>query len=394
MRRVLFVDDERNILQGLRRSIYPMRSEIAAEFASSGREALEKMKSEVFDVIVCDMRMPEMSGADVLADVRDRYPNTIRFILSGHSDPKDTLRAASVAHQFLAKPCDPETIRNAISGAVALRESVANEHAQRIASSISEFPSLPSVFVELQAELQNEEPSIRVIAEIVSSDPSLVAGTLKLVNSSFYGLASPTDSIERAVSYLGITTIRDIVMGASLFNPSNYRSRAQKQTAERLGGRARTISRAVRDMTTADNRKDSAHLAGMVSGVGVLACTQSSLLEDGAISDRDSIVEINRFIRSAYGAGADDIGAYLLGTWGFPDPIVEAVMFQDDPGKMGGKCAELVATLHIATHVHDALTAGEDATEWVARSELEADGWGDQVAGWVECVVKAIEDAG
>ena len=119
--RVLFVDDEPNVLKGLKRSLRPMRHEWDMVFVSSGRDALEALDGEPFQAIVSDMRMPEMDGAQLLNEVLRRHPEVIRIILSGYSDREMIMRAVGATHQYLSKPCDPDTLRSAVNGALQLR---------------------------------------------------------------------------------------------------------------------------------------------------------------------------------------------------------------------------------------------------------------------------------
>ena len=89
MTRILFVDDEINILQGLRRLLRPFAQNWAMDFASTGDEGLAKLAATPFDVVVSDMRMPGMDGAQFLEQVRHRHPETMRIILSGYSETCD-----------------------------------------------------------------------------------------------------------------------------------------------------------------------------------------------------------------------------------------------------------------------------------------------------------------
>jgi DNA-binding NtrC family response regulator len=109
MKRVIFVDDEARILEGLRRMLRPMRNQWEMAFAPGGQAALDVMATTPFDVIVSDMRMPGMDGAALLEQVREHYPEVIRIVLSGHTEMATALRVVPIAHQFLAKPCDAET---------------------------------------------------------------------------------------------------------------------------------------------------------------------------------------------------------------------------------------------------------------------------------------------
>src|SRR4051812_40882350 len=121
MMRVLFVDDDPNILQGLQRLLRPMRREWEMSFALGPHEAITLFNDAPFDVVVTDMRMPDMTGVELLARIRDTHPAVARIILSGQSQLESAVTSAGIAHQFLAKPCDAEALRATIVRVLALR---------------------------------------------------------------------------------------------------------------------------------------------------------------------------------------------------------------------------------------------------------------------------------
>jgi len=103
-KRILFVDDEPRILDGLRRMLRPQRRVWSMTFANSGLEAVEELKSNSYDVVVTDMRMPGFDGAAVINYVHEHYPEIVRIVLSGFTELETALRAVPIAHQFLTKP--------------------------------------------------------------------------------------------------------------------------------------------------------------------------------------------------------------------------------------------------------------------------------------------------
>ena len=113
-RRILFVDDEPNILDGLRRMLFPMRKQWDMVFADSAPQAMEDLALEQFDVIVTDMRMPGTDGAELLDQVSKDFPEMVRLVLSGHWDPAMSLRSARNAHQYLTKPCSADVLKNTL----------------------------------------------------------------------------------------------------------------------------------------------------------------------------------------------------------------------------------------------------------------------------------------
>jgi response regulator RpfG family c-di-GMP phosphodiesterase len=112
--RVLFVDDEPNVLEAIKRSLH---RRLAIRTATSGAEGLRILGEEgPFALVVSDMRMPSMNGAQFLAKVREQSPDTVRMILSGQSDFQSTVAAVNDGHiyRFLCKPCPPDRLLPAI----------------------------------------------------------------------------------------------------------------------------------------------------------------------------------------------------------------------------------------------------------------------------------------
>lgn len=140
---ILFVDDEPNILSGLKRMFRSLRQEIDLYFAESGQEALDLMAEHPVDVIVSDMRMPGMDGATLLALVQERFPHAIRIMLTGQADEESILRTVGVVHQFITKPSDPETLGKVLERACALQDLMKNEQLKSLVSSLGKLPSVP-----------------------------------------------------------------------------------------------------------------------------------------------------------------------------------------------------------------------------------------------------------
>src|SRR5437588_7304008 len=129
---ILFVDDEERVLQGLRRMLRSMRDEWDVTFAISGVEALRILEQSNMDVLVSDMRMPGMDGAQLLTHAMELRPETLRIALTGESDVSMNLRCVSSAHQYLMKPCDPQTLKTKIARACTLRDQLGSPLLQQL----------------------------------------------------------------------------------------------------------------------------------------------------------------------------------------------------------------------------------------------------------------------
>jgi len=352
-KRILFVDDEPNVLDGLRRMLRKMRDEWAMTFVASAREALEALEQAPFDVVISDMRMPEMGGAELLDEVRRRCPAAVRLILSGHSDQEMILKSVGPTHQFLAKPCDAEQLKATVARACALRELLADEQLKAVVASIKSLPSVPLFYSRLLGLLNSPECSLQDVGKIISSDVGMTAKILQLVNSAFFGLRHHIESPSQAIAYLGIETVRAVVLTASVFSEFEHAPQAKK-TAESLYPHSITVGNLagkIAKTVSADRRLlDDALMAGMLHDVGelVLAAELPEAKEKTLQIARERKVPLHEAERDVLGVSHAELGAYLLGLWGLPDPIVEAVAFHHTPSKCLSRAFAVLTPVHAA----------------------------------------------
>ena len=115
---LLFVDDEQNILASLKRLFRPLGYTIHT--ANGGAEALSVLEKEAVDVVVSDMRMPEMDGAQFLEQVATRWPNTVRILLTGYSDISSTVAAVNQGGiwKYVSKPWDDNHLKQSVHDAL------------------------------------------------------------------------------------------------------------------------------------------------------------------------------------------------------------------------------------------------------------------------------------
>lgn len=336
MKRIAFVDDETNVLDGLRRMLRPFRNEWEMQFFASGEEALEAFKERVFDLIISDMRMPGMSGAELLNEVKEISPSTVRVILSGFASEELTLESVHAAHQFITKPADAEKVRDCVQRAVALQEMLNSAEVRAFLGSIESLPMLPVVYDELMREVASEDASIREVGRVVAKDIGLSSKVLKLVNSAFFGLSRSFDSPEEATTYLGTDTIKNLALLTSVFHsfPASNQDLPKLQSlnlsCERIGLLAAKMAR---NTNLPQRSKDHCQVAGMMSGLGELI----------ALSYNESLPENSELL-----SDPPLLGSYLLGIWSLPFPIIEAVRWHRNPGVSGINGLSPLVVVHAA----------------------------------------------
>lgn len=350
-RTILFVDDDPNILDGLRRMLRSMRQDFEMCFAGGAQEALAMMSATEFDVVVSDMRMPGMDGAELLTVIQQRYPHSIRIMLTGQSDDASTLRTIGVAHQFLAKPCDPEKLKNILLRASALHRLMIDGKLKDIISSIDKLPSHPTVYAKLQKVIRDPEPNLDDIGEIISLDIAMTAKIMQLVNSAFFGLYQKVESPARAVKLLGLDTIKALVFGSQIF--SEIKVSEQLFSTEFLWMHSMTVgtlAKMIAESETAEKEIiDNSLIAGVLHDIGklILVSRLESHYSDAVILARQEHITLHQAEKIIFKATHCDMGAYLTGLWGFNSDIVEAIGFHHQLGDAAGAFSPTLA-VHIA----------------------------------------------
>ncbi len=352
-KRILFVDDEPKVLQGLQRSLHSMRSEWEMVFASSGAEALETMARSHFDVVITDMRMPGMDGAQLLNQVKKRFPQTVRIVLSGQSDRETILRSIGPTHQYLAKPCDVDDLKQKLAHAFALRELLAEPRLKEVICRLDTIPSLPTLYVAMTNALQSPDASITEVGNIIAQDMGMCMKVLQLVNSAFFGLPGHISDPRQAAALIGIDNIKALVLSVHVF--SQFEN-ACTQDLSFLWKHCLTTAlsaKAIARLQGASRRTvDDSFTAGLLHDVGkLILCSaykeESTRIWKTAAGAKEPSLTLERAV---LGCTHPAVGAYLLGLWGLPDPIVEAVAWHHQPSAAAPKDFSPLIAVHAANY--------------------------------------------
>lgn len=350
--RVLFVDDQQEVLDGLKRSMYAMRKAWVPSFADSGAAAIEQLLAAPFDVLVTDMNMPGMDGAALLEHALEQYPQTIRVVLTGQYDVDRFVKSGWPAHQFLTKPCETGTLVQTVNHAFNMRELLDNKAIRQGVTKANYLPSLPSIYLQVEKELKSNDASIGRVGEILAKDTGISAKVLQMVNSPIFGGLHRIDSINQAVVRLGADVIQSLVLYlqtcSSIRLPAEYSLARISAHGARIGALARAIARL-------ENQRDDicadAFLAGLLQNVGSLIIISSfpevySQIEAESSQQNVSVSEIERRL---LGSTHAEIGAYLISLWGLSPRVAEAVAYHDVPSRCPDERMSFVLTaVHVA----------------------------------------------
>jgi HD-like signal output (HDOD) protein/CheY-like chemotaxis protein len=391
-RRILFVDDDQNILQGLQRMLRGMRHEWDMYFVDSGDKALAHLDHQPFDAIVSDMRMPGMDGAELLNRVRSLHPGMVRVILSGYSEEESIMRTVGAAHQYLAKPCEAQVLVDVIRRALELRRMLDNERLRQLLSRLKSLPTPSNTYFSLVKYMDLPQASANGVADIIARDVAMTAELLKLTNSAYFTVPVRVTSPLQAIRILGFETLRALVLRVGIFR-SFHGNPQMGRLMEDLNRDSFLVARIARRIGKLEGfeprRCEAAFCAGMLGTIGLLVLLDHMAPKFAAVK---TLLAGGRDLLEAetevFGATHLQVGAYLLGLWGFNQAVVEAVALSGRPSIAEGASLDVVGVVHVARVLAGASPAyaggggGDGARLALDSRHLEQIGMTDRLSVW------------
>jgi HD-like signal output (HDOD) protein len=363
MKRILFVDDEPDVLAGLRSLLRKQRPIWDMTFVGSGAAALEALASAPYDVIVSDMRMPGMDGAALLQRVLVEYPHVVRIVLSGQTEQEVARRLVHVAHQFLSKIADSSALQIVIERACALQELLAQPNLRQAVGEIKQLPVKPALYTRLVEVLENPNSSTADVAAVIERDIGASSKLLQVVNSAFFGLPSRVGDVRTAVSYLGMEMVKMLVLSVEMRQAQGNLKPCPGFSVDSIqehGLRSARIARKLLpDRMGAQDAFSAAMMqdAGMLVLMGRLPDVFAQIVKDVRQS-RHTPAEVEA---AMLGVTHAEIGAYLLGIWGLPYGIVEGVAFHHAPSRAISTSLDVAGAVHIGSVLADELSPQDPA---------------------------------
>ena len=373
-KRILFVDDEPMVLRGLQRTLRKMREVWDMAFASSAQEALAILDNNPMDVIISDMKMPEMDGTQLLAQVKQRHPHVVRLILSGHVEQETTIKSVRFAHQCLSKPCDVEVLKQTLAKLFALRDILSDESIKKIVSQIESLPSLPAIYTQIMAEMQSDDPSIKNVGAIISRDISMTAKILQVVNSVFFGLPQKISNPQQAVMLLGLETIKSLVLSVKIFSEFSQKKNSWFNL-DAIFNHSISVSTHAKAIVKSEKMDQEvinySLMAGLLHDLGklILATNFKDTYRQLLTESQNSTHELWELEHETFGTSHAEIGAYLMGLWNLENPIIEAIAFHHCPAKSVTTQMGLLAAVHVANALDHAEGLPQDQ-----QMDLQYDG--------------------
>jgi HD-like signal output (HDOD) protein/ActR/RegA family two-component response regulator len=349
-RRLLFVDDEENVLSSLRRTFFDSDYELL--FATSGQGALDIIRNEKIDMVVSDMRMPEMDGYSFLKIVREENPSIVRIILSGYAEKQTILKAIAdgTAKAYLNKPWNNDKLKNEIAQFFAMYDTLRRQGLLDIINGIGKMPVLPQSYNSI-ITLIEEDANMDAIAAFIARDPGYAAKMLTIVNSSFYGVT--IGSVKQAVVYLGLDTVKNIVLSSEVFEIFRTVG-VHKEHVDALWEHSKLTSKLFHRLYFGGHMKripEEYASAGLLHDIGRLFMLRYLPSEFSRVLDalkKDPKRPLPEVESEVLGIAHTHLGGYLLDWWNLPCYLVEACLYHHTPLDRAVNNKEIIALCHIA----------------------------------------------
>jgi HD-like signal output (HDOD) protein len=332
MIQVLLVDDDASLLEDLRGLLFMQGAAWSITTARSGAQALSYLENGVFDVVVTDLKMPEMDGAELLSLVRELYPQAMRILMSGNTDVTYTAQLVPQAHQFLLKPLDVRSMIGVVERAYEVGQRLSDPELRNMLGRITELPRPTASVLKLNSLLDDSDASINEVSDVVEQDMALTVRLFQLVNSAYYGLHRNITDVREAIAYLGMNTVRNLAVSIEMFRSVSATATQHADVVAELHEHGSAVAQLARQLVLGRDQANEAFIAGLLHDVGLLALAtympdRFSELREAAHKSSLPVWDLEIDV---IGANHSDLGAYLLDLWGLPFPVVEAVARHHD----------------------------------------------------------------
>lgn len=353
MKKILLVDDEVQILKALVRLFIDLDYEVIT--SECGTEALKILEKQEVNMIISDMRMPDMDGYELLSQVKELYPKTVRIILSGYSNEKvifDSL-LKNIAKLYIFKPWDNQTVIDQVAKLLQEAETLSNINLNdtNLLVLINDMHDLP-VSVELYQnviKLIDTVADMSLITAEIEKDISITAKILLIANSAYYRVK--TGSVKKAIAYIGPQNIKNMIASSSMIDTKGMKN-IEVEMIETIWEHSYLSNRLLNFLYEKHlNKKmphkyDSAALLHNIGEVFFLKYYPNQYLDILTKAKMNQIDAI-ALEKEAFSVSHDEVGGYLL-QWGdFPYPLVEAAWFHHRPMDSRVENKEIVCAVHI-----------------------------------------------
>lgn len=351
--RILFVDDE-----PLMREFYAMVGSILGpeyevHTAASGREGLAFLERTPVDIVVSDLVMPEMNGHEFMTAVAQEHPESMRIVISAHEDQLTVAQCLMFGHRYFAKPFDLKNLSAVLKRICHLKHQVGSAKLKKIIAGLGTLPTPPRIYTRLNEAVNSAYASMEEIGQIVQEDPGLTLKLLQIANSAYFGVSRRIATPMDAVVIVGLEVLRGLVLCVHAFKFYQNHSIRSISATELWDHSMRTAAaarRLAKHEQLSQHQCEETFVSGLLHDVGklVLAANADAEYQQVVRRSRNEGVPATEVEMEMFGATHAQVGAYLLGLWGLPEPIVSTVELHHSLDTINTPGFSPVTAIHVA----------------------------------------------
>jgi HD-like signal output (HDOD) protein len=323
------------------------------------------MDAENYQLCLTELKLQDMDAVNLLETLMDQRPHVARLAIVNPEFPDLMLRCTRLVHQFIPQDCKADELQNIFAQVLKLQDMMMSEALLKIVSRIDVLPSIPVVYDEIMRELSNPSASAQSLAAIIEKDISMTTQILKFVNSAFFGVFNKVRTPVQAITLLGIDTVKTLALSYEIFSmfktPSDVKFSPERVWKHSL--RTAQYARAITVSMSSDIQvQNDAYMAGFLHDIGKLVLVSklpNVYIETQRIMEIMKINQAQAEITQINITHAE-IGAYLLGLWGFSDIITQSVALHHDPDQFKSRTFVPSMAVYAANMIEAQIAAGNN----------------------------------
>lgn len=333
---IMLVDKEPAHLNRLVQQLAQVFPDWSVYALSSASEAAELLTAKKFDAVISELYLPEKVGDHLLDLAANTNPKSLRVLLCEDIRQGSYFTSIGVCHQFLPKPVQVTELSSAILRAISLRNIFEKPAITDLISKTSCFPALPDTYLKIIKLLRKEDYLQSELLEVLHQDITVTAELLKLANSALLGYRRKITNLSQAITILGTNTIKVAVLAINTFSRVENK-KFSKFNISALWKHSFEVASLAASLASKDKNcrhlRDDVLTAGVLHDIGKLILIENfpEQYEEVKRLEYETFVFSNDAEMQIFGTSHQEIGAYVLGLWGLPDQILEAVAFHHLP---------------------------------------------------------------
>lgn len=349
--RILFVGGEAAWLQSVQKEIASSRTNWQCRQAETPTDGISALASEHFHAIVFDTRAA--NDAALTQSIEKHSSQVLRVVLCEGDDHGGLARWNKPGFTPLPGNLEAKNLVSNVSRALRLQSWASDAGMKKLLTSLRKLPAVPKLYSQVTAELSSPNGSIETVARFIAQDPVMTAKILQLVNSAFFALGREVSDPQEAVVFLGVERTRSLILVAGVFTQFED-LKCPGFSAETIWNHSLQVAsfaRAIAMVELKDSKAaESAYTAGLVHDMGKLIlaanvptmCSSIESIQGSKhLSQRDAELQV-------LGTTHAELAACLLGMWGLPLPVLEAVAWHHCPLKSDDTGFSLLVAVHAA----------------------------------------------